>query len=203
MSYWTPTTLVRVDDDYDRDRASDGYSRFGVYLAQRPDWFHESGEPDTPLGAEEFAAAVWQVATGPVMSPGYVHTRPDLGAVRILHREDGAGLLAVVDVPLPHSAVRSRLPYAWRDWEKDRYSLADDGDGGYRQLVAPGDDRPAVLVTAQVRAPLDGALLAPTATRGRGLTADAKTAVRVLAGQVNAVAGPMVAALTTGPGGVR
>ncbi|WP_435238222.1 hypothetical protein [Streptomyces sp. YPW6] len=192
MTAWTPTTLVGIDDAYDRARASDGHSRLGAYLADRPGRFHEYGEPDTPLTAAEFAAAVWEVATSPVMSPGYVHTRPDLGAVRLAFAEDGSGLVARVTVTLPHSALRTRLPYAWRDWGPDRYGLADEGP--YRQLVAPGDDRPAVLVTAEVSAPLAGCSLhTPTATRSHGLVADAKQALRLLVAHVNAHAGPMVA----------
>ncbi|MDT3395762.1 hypothetical protein RKE29_03710 [Streptomyces sp. B1866] len=200
MTRWTPDTLVRIDAQYDRARASDGHSRFGVYLAQRPALFHEPGEPDTPLAnAEEFAAAVWQVACAPVMSPGYVRVRPDLTAVRIEHREDGEGLLAVVDVPLPHTALRAHLPYRWRDWQPAR-DLDDDADG-YAGSWLPGDDRPAVLVTAQVRVPLVGPWPVPAAPRGLGLTVSAMDAVDLLAEQVNQAAGPMVTALIARPGG--
>lgn len=192
MTAWTATTLVRTDDAYDRDRASDGHSRLGAYLADRLDRFHEYGEPDTPLTAEEFAAAVWEVATSPVMSPGYVRTRPDLGHVRLAFAEDGSGLVARVAVPLPHSALRTRLPYAWRGWETDRHGLADEGP--YRQLVAPADDRPAALVAAELSAPLAGCELhTPCSTRGHGLVADAKRALRLLVRHVNTHAGPMVA----------
>lgn len=195
MSPWTPETLARIDEEYDRERASNGASRLGAYLDDRLDRFHEWDEPDTPLGAEEFAAAVWEVATSPVMAPGYVHTRPDLGAVRLAHRDDGEGLVAVVAVPVRHGALRARLPYQWRDWQHDRYRLGDDEE--YRQLIAPEDEsRPAVLVTAEVRVPLVGDLVAPTATRGVGLVADAKAALRLLVDQVNAAAGPLVAAMT-------
>jgi hypothetical protein len=198
MTAWTPTTLVGIDDAYDRARASDGHSRLGAYLADRADRFHEYGEPDTPLTAEEFAAAVWEVATSPVMSPGYVRTRPDLGHVRLAFAEDGSGLVARVGVPVSHGALRTRLPYAWRDWETDRYGLADEEP--YRQLVAPGDERPAVLFTAEVAAPLAGCELhTPTATHGHGLVADAKRALRLLVTHVNAKAGPMVATVQASP----
>lgn len=192
MTAWTATTLVRTDDAHDRDRASDGHSRLGAYLADRLDRFHEYGEPDTPLTAEEFAAAVWEVATSPVMSPGYVRTRPDLGHVRLAFTEDGSGLVARVAVPLPHSALRARLPYAWRGWQPYRYHL--DEDERYDSLIAPDDDRPAVLVTAEVLASLAGCELhAPRSTHGHGLVADAKRALRLLVGHVNTHAGPMVA----------
>lgn len=194
MSPWTPATIARIDEEYDRERASNGSSRLGAYLDDRLDSFHEWDDPHTPLAAEEFAPAVWEVATSPLMSPGYVQTRADLGMVRVLRREDGEGLLVSVAVPVRHNALRDRLPYQWRDWERDRYGIGNDD--GYPQLVAPEDgDRPAVLLTAEVRAPLVGALHTPTATRGRELHEDAKAALRLLVDQVNAAAGPIVATM--------
>lgn len=194
MSSWTPATIVRIDEEYDRARASNGSSRLGAYLDDRLDSFHEWDEPDTPVSAEEFAAAVWEVATSPMMSPGYVRTRADLGMVRVQNRSDGDGLLVSVAVPVRHGALKARLPFQWREWERDRYGIGDDDD--YPQLVAPEDsDRPAVLITAEVRAPLVGPLHTPTATRGRELHEDAKAALRLLVDQVNAAAGPIVATM--------
>lgn len=191
MTTWTPSTLVRTDDPYDRARASDGRSRLGAYLDQHLDRFHEYDAPDTPLSAEEFAMAVWDVATAPVMSPGYVRTRPDLGHVRLAPADDGSGLVARVGVLLHHSALKSRLPFAWRDWEPYRYH--PEHDERYDGLTAPDNDRPAVLITAEVSAPLPGRLYTPMDTRGPGLIEDAKQAVRLLVEQINAHAGPMVA----------
>lgn len=194
MSAWTPRTIVRIDDEYDRARASNGSSRLGAYLDDRLDSFHEWDEPDTPLSADEFAVAAWEVATSPMMSPGYVRTRDDLGMVRVLRREDGEGLLVSVAVPVRHSDLKARLPYQWRDWERDGFSLGDDER--YRRLVGPeNSDRPAVLITAEVRAPLLDMLHTPTATRGRELHEDAKAALRLLVDQVNAAAGPIVATM--------
>lgn len=195
MNAWTPETIARTDEEHDRARASNGSSRLGSYLDDRLDSFHEWDEPLTPLSAEEFAVAAWEVATSPMMSPGYVRTRADVGMVRVLRREDGEGLLVSVAVPVRHSGLKVRLPFAWRDWERNRYGVGDDDD--YPQLVGPEDDgRPSVLVTAEVRAPLVGALHTPTATRGAELHADAKAALRLLVDQVNAAAGPIVATMS-------
>lgn len=194
MSPWTPATIARIDDEYDRERASNGSSRLGAYLDDRLDSFHEWDEPHTPVSAEEFAAAVWEVATSPMMSPGYVRIRPDLGRVRVQSREDGEGLLVSVAVPLLHSALKTRLPFQWRDWEPYRLHL--ETDERYDSLIAPEDgDRPTVVVTAEVRAPLVGPLHTPTVTRGRELHEDAKAALRLLVDQVNAAAGPIVATM--------
>ncbi|WP_405776018.1 hypothetical protein [Streptomyces sp. NBC_01538] len=80
MTDWTPTALVSVDEDSDRERATNDYSRYGAYIADRPEKFHEYEEPGTPLPAAEFAAAAWEVATPPILL-GYVNLRPDLERV--------------------------------------------------------------------------------------------------------------------------
>ncbi|MFD8695365.1 hypothetical protein [Kitasatospora purpeofusca] len=66
-------TLAVIDDIADREKASDGRSRYAAYLTKHADDFHEGGEPLTPV---DFAALAWSVATFPVMWPGYVDVRP-------------------------------------------------------------------------------------------------------------------------------
>ncbi|MFJ2178916.1 hypothetical protein ACIOHE_39235 [Streptomyces sp. NPDC087851] len=182
---WTPGTLARIDDEYDRDRASDGISRYGAYLDQHIGEFHEYGEPSTPLPAAEFAAAAWRVATAPIMSRGYVLLRPDITGVDCAFTEDGRLVLAVT-VPVPHSALSARVPYEWRDWEPDRYSFTD---GPFHRLVEP--EGPALLVTAEIRIVVNG-LPVPSHVRGAGLLDDARTAVAFLVHQLNDAAGPVV-----------
>src|SRR6266536_3430342 len=66
--------VCRVDEDWDRTNASDRVSRYGAYLRSHAELF----DPwrDAPGGITEdpgeFAIAALQVATGPIMSPGYV-----------------------------------------------------------------------------------------------------------------------------------
>ncbi|MFF3848017.1 hypothetical protein [Streptomyces sp. NPDC002328] len=187
---WTPTTLALVDDDYDRVNASDGRSRFGAYLAQHPRDF-EAWAPEA-LNPSEFAAAAWRIATSPVMSPGYVRTRPDLAGITTGFAEDGPDLVLTVRVPVLHSDLHVRLPYEWRDWQSRNYRH----DGSFPEREAPDDRHPAVLATAEVRVPIDEALLpAPKHLRGPGLLADAREAVFTLAELVNDKAGPVVARL--------
>lgn len=190
---WGPTTLALTDDSYDRSNASDGHSRYGAYLAQRIGDFHEYGEPDTPLPPQEFAAAAWSVATSPIMSPGYVRTRPDLAGITVHLADDGDGLVARVLVPLQHRDLATRLPYNWRQWEPIRYH----GDAGaYQSFIAPADRHAAILTTAEVRVLLDTAhLVAQEHVHSRGLVADAKRAVQALVSDINRQVGPMVAAL--------
>ncbi|MEV7422847.1 hypothetical protein [Streptomyces sp. NPDC091212] len=180
---WTPGILARIDDEYDRTNASDGISRYGAYLNQHTPDFHEYGEPDTPLPAPEFAAAAWRVATAPVMSPGYVRLRPDITAVDCAFTDDGL-LMLMVTMPVPHSALAARVPYAWRDWERDRYGFTE---GPYQRLVEP--EGPAILVSAEIRIVVNG-LAAPEHVRGPGLLDDARTALGVLVHRLNGAAGP-------------
>ncbi|MFJ3097958.1 hypothetical protein [Streptomyces hydrogenans] len=194
MTPWAATVLVRTDDTYDRERASNNHSRYGSYLAQHPDHFHAWDEPDTPVGAEEFACAAWAIASGPIMAPAYVDVRDDLGAVRV-ELDQGTGDLVVrITVPLRHSALAARLPFRWRDWDAHRRL---GGDDAYPTLVPPYTPAP-VTVLSSVEVSVTATswkLHTPMAIRGHALTEDAKIAVRLLAAQINEHAGPVIALL--------
>lgn len=198
MTDWTPTTLARIDEEGDRKSASDGKSRYGVYLGMRLDEFHDYEGDNQPLGAEEFAAAAWRVATPPVLI-GYVTFRPDIHSIEAVWNEDadGDGSLAFkVSVPLWHNTFTSdrRPRHPWQDWTT-QYDIATHNDT-YRRpeepVLKPG--RPAVLTVANLLIPAAGfGLPSPRHTRGEGLTADAKNVVREVVQQINQTAGPMVA----------
>ncbi|WP_406467083.1 hypothetical protein [Streptomyces sp. NBC_01594] len=191
---WSPTTLALVDDEHDRRNASDGYSRYGAYLKQRPTRFHEYDQAEKPLPRQEFAAAAWEVATSPVMSPGYVEIRPDLRAIAPTFADDEVGLVVDVHVSLHHYDLRAArdIPLGWQDWEMERHYLSP-----YAYYLEPGSKRPAVLTTTVVRLVVDGSWGLPPQehTSGHGLVDDAKRAVTALAAGINRHAGPIVAAL--------
>lgn len=199
MTDWTPTKLVYVDEEGDRSGASDGHSRYGVYLSQRPAEFHDDN-PNTPLPADEFAAASWRVATPPVLT-GYVNLRPDIQSIDAVWAEnqDGDGSLAFkVAVPLWHGDLPAdrRPRYPWQDWTT-QYDIATRDDK-YRRAWEPNlkPGRPAVLTVANLLIPAaDWDLPAPWHTRGRGLVDEAQHVVREVVRQVNREAGPMVAQL--------
>ena len=203
---WTPTTLVRVDDDYDRanaDRDSALSSRYGVYLTKNLNilWEEERTDPAA------FASWAWSVATGPIMSPGYIRIRPDLQNVQVSRSDYDGTLYVTVGVPVrPDSLVdRARPPWTVRSWENDSDSWES---GDYRSLVAPrdssSDPKSTLLVSAELRVPATGwALHQPGDwTQFKELLVDdAKVAVDRLVQLINTHIGPKVAALVGDEGG--
>jgi hypothetical protein len=187
--------LAWVDDADDRQRSDDWVSsRYGAYLRERAGQFVEGGEGGEPVSIEWFAALAWKIAQSPVMVPGYLQVRPDLGRVDLRRAEDDEepGLLvAEVAVPVGWPAgLRERLGRDWQSW-----STEWDWDQELLLRFLPRDERkPAVLLAAGVQVPILAS--AVPARRRRELdTEDAKRVVRAVCRRVNEVAGPAVAAL--------
>src|SRR6266700_136529 len=82
--------LCWVDENWDLVNASDRVSRYGAYLRGHTELF----DPwqDAPGGisrdAGEFAIAALQVATGPIMSPGYLRWHPRVLDYKVSHGEN-------------------------------------------------------------------------------------------------------------------
>ncbi|WP_354641322.1 hypothetical protein [Kitasatospora camelliae] len=184
MPEFTHHTLAIADDAHDRAHASDGYSRFGAYLAHNPGLLHDDGQP---LTAKEFAFSTWQIATGPVMSPGYVRIRPDIHAVTLVSTgEDGHDVALRIDVPLRHRALAEWPAMIVGDWQADPWAT---GNSGFTALVEPErTDRTALLITATILVPVPARLLdAPTVAEPSPLmTYQAKKTVNTLVDHANA-----------------
>ncbi|AUY50986.1 hypothetical protein [Streptomyces sp. CB01881] len=194
MPQYNPSALVVTDDTADRERAGDGHSRYGAYLAQHAGDFHDDGEPLRPV---DFAAAAWRTATTPVMSPGYAAVRPDIHPLDV-YRDHHGGAQFCAKVGLRHAALTSRPAGRPLDWQLDSWTHAGES---WTCLAGPErTDRPAVLVAATVLLPIpDGILIRPTAVRpGRTLTHEAKTVVAALAQYANQHLTPLVNGLTGG-----
>lgn len=196
MLEWSATTLVQVADDYDREMGDSGApldSRFGRYLAQRLDGLWDEDRDDPAA----FVIWAWNIATPPVMAPGYVRVRPDLTAVRLIPAESDRRLLVEIVTPVQHGqlAAGARPPYSVRDWEADPYEYSN----GPRALYAPEDEsKPALLLTGTLRLPAeDWPLPKPAGTwpAEELLIDDAKRAVTVACECINQAAGPRIAAL--------
>ena len=114
LIYATPLTghLV-IDDDYDHRHASDGFSRFGAYLAMRLPAVLED-DPDVMIDPVRWASFAWATATTPVMSPGYLTWTGPIEDIQVGWDD---GYLAVETI------LRTRLPSSlpgWRGWDWDR-----------------------------------------------------------------------------------
>ncbi|GAA0464214.1 hypothetical protein ABZ951_15710 [Streptomyces sp. NPDC046215] len=190
--HWTPTTLVLIDEATDRDRASDGRSRYGVYLRQQEPkrWFMDEIEARDPAAFARFA---WTAGTGPVMSPAYAVVRPDLD-IRLTRAEEDGSLLVLIDVRLHHDALdkKHRPPYQVATWETVH------GSDDYPARIEPeNESKTALLLTATLRvSAAQWDLWEPSGElEGETLTDDAKSAVGRLAELINTHVGPKVAAL--------
>lgn len=203
MTAWSTTTLVAVNDDYDREMGDSNApldSRFGRYLTQRLGDLWEE-DRDNPA---DFLCWAWAVATPPVMSPGYVRIRPDLKGVRLSRSQYDGRLLLEITTPVGHGqlAKGARPPYAMRDWETDRY---DHGSDRFASLQAPEDEsKPALLLSGVLCLPADDWTLHQPAGKWpveELLIDDAKQAVAAAVQNINRVAGHQIAALIGSEGG--
>ncbi|PBC76158.1 hypothetical protein BX265_0861 [Streptomyces sp. TLI_235] len=181
MPEFATRTLAVIDDTHDRERASDGRSRLGVYLAQHA---QDLRDGDKPLTATEFATAVWRIATSPVMSPGYIRVRPDLRSLRPAFSDDG-DLVLHIEVPLRHHHLAQR-PRGLDDWHQLTNPWADDNR--WPVLVhADTIDRPALFVSASLAIPIPDDLLSEPGTHKPGpiMTMEAKNNLAALVSFAN------------------
>ncbi|MFD9692332.1 hypothetical protein ACFWXO_41965, partial [Kitasatospora sp. NPDC059088] len=171
MPEFSDSVLAVTDDAYDRERASDGRSRYGAYLAARADQLLDDG---APMDAASFAVAAWRIATSPVMAPGYVRVRPDLAALTPTVA-DNYRMMLHFEVPLRHRALATR-PARVQDWSAHRPVW---GDERWQCLTEPDPEypgRPALLVTATLLVSVPAEILTspsacgpgPVMTRGGG-----------------------------------
>lgn len=198
MPTWTANVLVAVDDDYDRENADfRGGSRYAAYLKKNQQRIAAS-QWDDEMDPVRFAVDVWNIATGPIMSPGYVRVRPDLSSVRI-YRDDWDGHLYVeIALPLPqHRLGGLRLPYEWRDWQPTRFQPGVPDE--FARLGEPetqGGVCKAVLTTTTVRIPgPDWDLVTPTSLEGATMYEEARRSVALVCEHINREAAAVVAAL--------
>jgi hypothetical protein len=205
-------TAFRVDGDYDQDSASDGVSRYGAYVRARLDWFQNAGCWEWDDSAPRLAAVAWRIATGPVMAPGYVRCHPKIRKAEVERSEWDGSLLACVDLitPWPHALERSREWRGgkwWRDWPAetlighDAYYWPSGEDLAKNPyLLASASLRFAVPSGQLPRPPAGPAFAEPGAPPParedmRALAETAQRSVEVLAGELNRVIAPVLAAL--------
>jgi hypothetical protein len=120
-----------IDQDYDRDYASDGRSRYAHYLSDAADTFDEIWADDP---AVEFAAIAWRVANGPIMSPGLVRHHPQIVEASALRSDWNGRMLGSVRLvaPRPRQLADLRTPAGgwYRDLHLDPWNDRYEGVGG-------------------------------------------------------------------------
>jgi hypothetical protein len=176
----------------------DQVRRYGAYLRLhaerfRPLWDESRAAGGITLDPVEFAAAAVAVATGPVMSPGYVrwHSRVVGYAVGFGEDPEPGRLVCSVTLatPPPPGLSGRWVGWHWVDWV----------DG--RRPVEPPAGRHAALGRLELRWPVEGRRLPqPYAPQQPGIPNlhDAQAAVRAVVEEINATAGPVLAALEGG-----
>lgn len=183
-----------IDEEYDREHATSAGTRYGEQVSRGVDLFAGSWGDIAPVS---FACVAWQIATPPLMSPGYVrwHRRVlDAGCVR---NEWDGGLTARVTLvsPWPAALAGSRhwaQDRGWRGWQ-DLFGQFVEPTA--HDLARVPFLRASLLVEAPL--PLDGL---PTAPEGPGddLVATARRAVIALVRELNALLTPVIRQIEAG-----
>lgn len=191
--FWT-------DDEYDRDQASDGISRYGGYVrksqAVRRCW--DGTWMDPQIRRARFAEAAWATATDGATSPGYVRHHPLIMSGRVDFNSWDATLTGAVRVIMPWPELLSRS----RSWQRGGTWMDSqahpEADGIH--FREPNEDEMTrhryVLAAAKIVFPLAPAWL-PAAPSGESdnLTYTAQQAVRVTVAAMNNVITPLIEAL--------
>jgi hypothetical protein len=187
--------LFRFHDAADRERASDGVSRYGVYLRQHADRF-DWEEPVTTDPAL-FSRAAWEVATSPIMSPPFLDwTAERVQEVAFSLSEHDASLIARVQVAVPRPAALADVR-GFAEWDR--------GERWNRGYFEPYGDalarRPAMLTSTTLLFAIPRCELYAPQNAPELTVRDAKQAVKRLAAVLDERLAPIVAALDAAPAG--
>lgn len=188
--------MFRFHDAADRERASDGASRYGVYLRQNIDRFADWGELVT-ADPGMFALAAWQVATSPIMSPPYLDwTTERVQSVTFSLSEHDASLIARVQVAVPRPAALADVR-GFAEWDR--------GERWNRGYYEPYGDalarRPAMLTSTTLLFAVPSRELYGPQDAPELTVRDARKVVKRLAAVLDERLAPIVAALDAAPAG--
>jgi hypothetical protein len=194
-------TALWVDDEYDREHASDGVSRFGHYVRSAGQLMADCWDDawDSPRARQAlFAVAAWETAIPPVMSPGLVRRHPRVLSAHVERSQWDGSLLGVAELvtPWPAALRKSdewRQGQRWWDWRFETFG----GTGWYSE---PGDEESAghryLLPAARMQFPLAAEQL-PAAPDGPddNVEVQARAAVEILVSLMNEVITPVITLL--------
>jgi hypothetical protein len=172
-------TAAWLDLAEDRQRASCGDSRYGAYLRDRAGWWADDDPRSDPrLARARNAQRCWEIANGPIMSPGLVQLHPRILSATA-HVDGHAGelvLCAQLAMALP-GGLHTTLGYRWRSWTRAGGPVAEPA--WIEPYERSGGPVRAALPTLALSWPVDAADIALTA--GPGDVAAAIEAVTVVA----------------------
>jgi hypothetical protein len=181
-----------LDENFDREHAVDGPSRYGAELRRRVNEFSGVWGDIAPV---TFAVTAWRVATS--LSPAYVrwHRRIVSATCRRSPWDGSLTFEANLVSPWPAELTWTKewcRDRGWRDWPQlfGQYAPPSEQD-----LTRSPHLRAMLLVQAPV--PLDELPAAPDRPDDE-LEQTARTALRVLVRELNELLAPMIAQLQAG-----
>jgi hypothetical protein len=186
------TQAFWLDENFDREHAGEGESRYGAEVRRRVSEFSDAWGDIAPV---TFAATAWRLAT--TLSPGFVRWHRRIVSASCLRSEwDGSLTCAVTMVsPWPAELTWTRQWWrdqGWRDWPQlfGQYVPPSEQD-----LTRSPHLRALLLVEAPVR--LDDLPPAPDGPDAH-LEQTARRAVTVLVRELNALLTPITSQLDAG-----
>jgi hypothetical protein len=181
-----------LDENFDREHAPDGHSRYGAEVRRRAGEFCDAWGDIAPV---TFAVTAWRVAT--TLSPGYVRWHRRIVSATCLRSPWDGSLTCEVNLVSPWPAELTWTKEWWRDrgWR--------DWPQLFGQYVPPSEQdltrsphlRALLLVQAPVR--LDDLPAAPDGPDGE-LEQTARRAVTVLVRELNELLTSMIGQLEAG-----
>jgi hypothetical protein len=146
----------------------------------------------------------WTLATGPVMSPGYVRCHPRIRRARLERSDWDGSLVAAVDLvigqPGPLAWLRSNDDRGWlRDWPSERNPWTG-ADAWYEPSGSDIARGPYLLCQASMRftVPQTG-LAEPPAQRSMPLlVTQCRDTIAGLVRTLNTIVGPVIARIDDG-----
>ncbi len=174
-----------VDENWDLVNASDRVSRYGAYLRGHTELFDPWGEAPDGITQDpgEFAIAALRVASGPIMSPGYVRWHPRVLDHTVGYGEDPDPGRLVVKVTLATS-LPLWLGSPWWSWTTHMgRDWSEPDEAKHAALAGPGRHPAPPPAAGQA---------------GRAEPARREGVGRALVEVINATAGPVLAKLEGG-----
>jgi hypothetical protein len=192
----TKPTAFWVDDDYDREYASDGVSRYAHYVNQHPP-FKPWTDNDQDV---ELAVFAWDRATGPIMAPGYVRRHSRILAVQLERNEWDGSLAAAVNLITGRPAELREQSTAhpgtrgWLSWPTETVFASDS----IRYLDPSGEDLTNgsyLLPSVSLRFKLATPSLPWQPARAADFVAICRHAVALVVAALNSMVDPVLEAL--------